>query len=167
VGEANAYDQTLDAGQYFVIVDSAAARHFGRFRLNSRVEDPQAAERLCRTAPVLVSGRTVSGTTAGGTDRFQATCAGGARSPENLYRLNVTRRSRVRLTLSAQFDGALYLRQQCAQQSTERACNDDSTDPQHSLIETVLTPGQYTVFVDGYGQNNGGTYTLETEVTPQ
>ncbi len=167
VGEANAYDQTLDAGQYFVIVDSAAARHFGRFRLNSRVEDPQAAERQCRTAPVLVSGRTVSGTTAGGTDRFQATCAGGARSPENLYRLNVTRRSRVRLTLSAQFDGALYLRQQCAQQSTERACNDDSTDPQHSLIETVLTPGQYTVFVDGYGQNNGGTYTLETEVTPQ
>lgn len=167
VGEANAYDQTLDAGQYFVIVDSAAARHFGRFRLNARVEDPQAAERLCRTAPLLVSGRTVSGTTANGTDRFQATCAGAARSPENLYRLNLTRRSRVRLTLSAQFDGALYLRQQCTQQSTERACNDDSTDPQHSLIETELPPGQYTVFVDGYGQNNSGTYTLETEVTPQ
>ncbi len=167
VGEANAFDQILDAGQWFVIVDSAAPRRFGRFRLNASVEDPQAAERLCRTAPVLASGRTVNGTTAGGTDRFQATCAGGARSPENLYRLNLTRRSRVRLNLSAQFDGALYIRQTCAQQATERACNDDSTDPQHSLIETVLPPGQYTVFVDGYGQNNSGTYTLETEISPQ
>ncbi len=167
VGSARAYDHVLDAGQYYIIVDSAAARHFGRFRLNSSVEDPQAAERLCRSAPLLASGRTVNGTTAGGTDRFQATCAGGAHSPENLYRLNLTRRSRVRLTLSAQFDGALYLRQTCTQQATERACNDDSTDPQHSLIETVLPPGQYTVFVDGYGQNNSGTYTLETEITPQ
>lgn len=167
VGNAQAYDQTLDAGTYFVVVDSAAARRFGRFRLNSSVEDPQAAERACRAAPLLASGRTVNGTTAGGTDRFQATCAGGARSPENLYRLNLTRRSRVRLTLSAQFDGALYIRQQCTLQTSERACNDDSTDPQHSLIETVLPAGQYTVFVDGFGQNNSGTYTLETEVTPQ
>ncbi len=167
VGENNAFDQTLDAGQYYVIVDSAAGRRFGRFRLNSRVEDPQAAERMCRTAPLLASGRTVTGNTSNGTDRFQATCAGGARSPENLYRLNLARRSRVRLTLSAQFDGALYIRQQCTQQSSERACNDDSTDPQHSLIETVLPAGQYTVFVDGYGQNNSGSYTLETQVTPQ
>lgn len=165
VGEANAYDEVLAPGQYFVIVDSAAPRRFGRFRLNARVEDPAAAERLCRQAPALVSGRTVSGTTANGTDRFQATCAGNARSPENLYRLVLARQSRVRLALSAQYDAALYIRQSCLQQSSERACNDDSTDPQHSLIETTLPAGTYTVFVDGYGANNSGTYTLETQIS--
>jgi hypothetical protein len=165
VGQNNAYDQMLDPGQYFVVVDSASPRHFGRFRLHATLEDPQAAERICRTAPLLVSGRTVNGTTANGTDRFQATCAGGAQSPENVYRLVIVRRSRVRLALTAQFDGALYLRQTCMQQSTERACNDDSTDPQHSLIETTLNPGTYSVFVDGYGATNSGTYTLETTVS--
>ncbi len=165
VGENNAYDEVLAPGTYYVIVDSAAPRRFGRFRLNSRVEDPAATERLCRTAPVLVSGRSVSGSTAGGTDRFQATCAGNARSPENLYRLVLARQSRVRLALSAQYDAALHLRQSCLQQSTERACNDDSTDPQHSLIETTLPAGTYTVFVDGYGANNSGSYTLETQIS--
>ena len=129
------------------------------------MEDPAAAERACRAARPLVSGRSVSGNTSGGTDRFQATCAGGARNPENLYRLTLTRQSRVRLSLSAQYDGALFIRQNCMQQSTERACNDDSTDPQHSLIETTLPAGTYTVFVDGYGNNNAGQYTLETQIS--
>jgi hypothetical protein len=165
ISEATAYDETLAPGQYFVIVDSAAPRRFGRFRLQARVEDPAAAERACRTAPVLVSGRTVSGTTSGGTDRFQATCAGGAHNAENLYRLVLARPSRVRLSLTAQYDGALFIRQSCMLQSSERACNDDSTDPQHSLIETTLPAGTYTVFVDGYGNNNAGAYTLETQIS--
>ena len=136
-----------------------------RFRPQARVEDPAAAERACRAARPLVSGRTVTGTTVGGTDRFQATCAGGARNPENLYRLVLPRQSRVRLALTAQYDAALFIRQDCLQQSTERACNDDSTDPQHSLIETTLPAGTYTVFVDGFGNNNAGQYTLETQIT--
>jgi len=165
VSEATAYDETLPPGQYFVIVDSAAPRRFGRFRLQARVENPAVTEQVCRAARPLVSGRTVSGNTSGGTDRFQATCAGGARSPEHLYRLVLTRQSRVRLALSAQYDAALYIRQDCMQQATERACNDDSTDPQHSLIETTLPAGTYTVFVDGYGNNNAGQYTLETQIS--
>ncbi|MBK6534521.1 MAG: hypothetical protein IPF99_34695 [Deltaproteobacteria bacterium] len=165
ISEATAYDETLAPGQYYVVVDSAAPRRFGRFRLQARVEDPAAAERACRAARPLVSGRTVSGNTSGGTDRFQATCAGGAHNAENLCRLVLARQSRVRLSLTAQYDGALYIRQQCTLQTSERACNDDSTDPQHSLIETVLPAGQYTVFVDGFGQNNSGAYTLETQIS--
>ncbi len=52
VGEQGAFDQVLDAGTYFVVVDSAQPRAFGRFRLNARLEDAALAERLCRTAPL-------------------------------------------------------------------------------------------------------------------
>ncbi len=165
-GEARAYDQVLDPGQYYVVVDSASPRRFGRFRLNARLDDPQALERACRTAPLLVPGRQVTGTTAG-TDRFQATCAGSARSPENLYRLVVRARSNVRVALSTpNHDGALYIRSTCTDASTERACNDDAADTRHSLIETQLDPGTYTVFVDGFSSGNAGAYTLDVQVTP-
>lgn len=170
LGANRAYDQILDPGDYFVIVDSAAPRRFGRFRLNSRVESAAEVERLCRTAPLLVPGRTVTGTTAGGTDRFQASCAGGARSPERLYRLVVRRRSAVRVSVTSTtsgYDPAVFIRQTCAQASTERGCNDDAGDVQHSQVEATLDPGTYTVFVDGYAGNNSGTFSLECQVTPQ
>ena len=170
LGEARAFDQVLDPGNYYVIVDSAAPRRFGRFRLNSRVESAAEVERLCRTAPLLVPGRTVTGTTVGGTDRFQASCAGGARSPENLYRLVVRRRSAVRVSVTSTtngYDPAVFLRQTCAQSTTERGCNDDAGDVQHSQVEATLEPGTYTVFVDGYANTNSGTYSLECQVTPQ
>ncbi len=170
LGEARAFDQVLDPGNYYVIVDSAAPRRFGRFRLNSRVESAAEVERVCRTAPLLVPGRTVTGTTAGGTDRFQASCAGGARSPENLYRLVVRRRSAVRVSVTSTtsgYDPAVFIRQTCAQSSTERGCNDDAGDVQHSQVEATLDPGTYTVFVDGYANHNSGAYSLECQVTPQ
>lgn len=170
MGASRGFDQILDPGAYFVIVDSAAPRRFGRFRLNSRVESAAEVERLCRTATLLVPGRTVTGTTAGGTDRFQATCAGGARSPERLYRLVVRRRSAVRVSVTSTtsgYDPAVYIRQTCATASTERACNDDAGDVQHSQVEATLDPGTYTVFVDGFSGNNSGTFSLECQVTPQ
>jgi len=170
IGEARAYDQVLDPGNYYVIVDSAAPRRFGRFRLNSHVESAAEVERLCRTAPLLVPGRTVTGTTVGGTDRFQASCAGGARSPENLYRLVVRRRSAVRVSVTSTtngYDPAVFIRQTCAQSNTERGCNDDAGDVRHSQVEATLEPGTYTVFVDGYANRNSGAYSLECQVTPQ
>jgi hypothetical protein len=106
----------------------------------------------------------------GGTDRFQASCAGGARSPENLYRLVVRRRSAVRVSVTSTtngYDPAVFLRQTCAQSTTERGCNDDAGDVQHSQVEATLEPGTYTVFVDGYANTNSGTYSLECQVTPQ
>lgn len=169
MGEGRGIDQVLDAGRYFIIVDSSTPRAFGRFRINARIENVQEMERLCRTAPLLVPGRTVTGTTSG-PDRFQASCAGGARSSENLYRLVLRRRSHVRLALSSTtpgYDAAIYIRQTCTNPSTERACNDDAGDQQHSLIDTDLDAGTYTVFVDGFSANNAGGYSLETQVSPR
>jgi hypothetical protein len=170
IGEDNAVDAVLDRGTYYVVVDSAQARAFGRYRLATRIEDIAALERVCRAATPLRSGQTVTGTISGD-DRFQSTCAGGSHNPENLYRLNIRRRSFVRLALTAtspNYDPSIYLRANCSDPSTERACNDDVPgDTRHSLIETTLEPGTYTVFVDGFGQHSTGSYSLETTINPQ
>jgi hypothetical protein len=167
--EDGALEAVVERGTYYVVVDSAAPREFGRFRLASRVEDLTALERACRAAPVLRNRQTVTGTTSGD-DRFHSSCAGSSRSPENLYRLVIRRRSMVRLALSttaSNYDPSLYLRRDCLDATTEVSCNDDAGDVQHSLIETTLEPGTYTVFVDGFSQRNAGPYSLEVTITPQ
>lgn len=169
VGEDHAFERILDRGQYYVVVDSASARAFGRFRLRAQVDDIATFERACRAAPMLQPGRVVTGNTSGGQDRFQASCAGHARSPENLYRLRITRRSLVRLELQSttpNYDAAIYIRANCLDPSTERDCNDDAGDTQHSRIETTLEPGTYTVYVDGFSSNNQGGYSLQVTVNP-
>lgn len=166
VGTANAIDQTLERGQYFVVVDSTQPRAFGRFTLHSELQDTTEMERACRAARPLVSGRTVRGTTAGA-DHFNSnTCAGGSHSAENLYRLTIRQRSHVRIALeTTAHDGSLYLRRDCMQAPTEVACNDDAGDTRHSLIEQELDPGTYTVFVDGYSNGNVGAYELTATVS--
>jgi hypothetical protein len=103
----------------------------------------------------------------GETDRFQATCAGGATSPDRVYRLTIRRRSTVRISSEqAEWDGAIYLRSDCTDAATELGCNDDAGDNRHSMIETELDPGTYYVFMDGFSSGSEGTYTLDVEVTP-
>lgn len=170
VGSDNAVDAVLERGTYYAIVDSAQPRAFGRYRLTAHIEDLAALERVCRTAPALHPGHTVTGTTAGD-DRFQSSCAGGSHNAENLYRLALRRRSLVRLALTSTttgYDPSIYVRSNCTDPGTERACNDDVPgDTRHSLVETTLDAGSYTVFVDGFGNHNAGGYSLEVTVTPQ
>ncbi|MEI8256343.1 MAG: hypothetical protein WCJ30_11785, partial [Deltaproteobacteria bacterium] len=170
IGDDNAVDAVLDRGTYYVVVDSAQPRAFGRFKLTARIEDLAALDRVCRAAPALRTGQTVTGTTAGD-DRFQSTCAGGSHNPENLYRVVLRRRSFVRLALTsttAGYDPSIYLRSNCTDISTERACNDDVPgDTRHSLVEATLDAGTYTVFVDGFGTHNAGAYSLEVTINPQ
>lgn len=167
IGDDAPLDAVLTAGTYYVVVEAARARAFGRFTLNASLEDSAAAERACRTARVLTPGRTVTGTTAG-TDMFQASCAGSARSPENLYRLVLRRRQHVRLEVTStnpSYDPAIYLRATCTDQSTERACVDDTNGTTNAVIEEDLDAGTYTVFVDGFSNGNAGPYTLRADVT--
>jgi hypothetical protein len=171
IDDDHALEATLERGQYYVVVDSASPRAFGQFKLRARLEDLTALDRACRAnVPALRNHQTVTGTTSGD-DHFQSSpsCAGGSRSPENLYRLVVRRRSFVRLGLTSTshgYDPSIYVRSNCGDPHTEVACNDDAGDQVHSLIETTLDAGTYTVFVDGYSSNNHGTYSLEVTVNP-
>lgn len=161
---AAALDVTVDAGTYYLVVDGARAGQFGAVQVNVQLDDMVALDRMCRQAPLLRVGQHVSGSTAASTDRFQASCADGAMSADELYRIQLTRRSLVKLSLSSDYDAALYLRRDCTQQSTELACNDDSSDNRHSYVETTLDRGTYYVIVDGFRTGNQGTFGLDYQV---
>lgn len=157
-------EAVVQPGNYFLIVDGPRPNAFGQSDIDLQFDDLAALDRACRSAPMLRPGRTVNGTTMNGQDRFQATCAGNARSNDVVYRLRLTRRQIVRLNMSSDYDGALHLRRDCADGASEIACNDDQPDNRHSYIEQTLDPGTYFVVVDGFAQGNLGTYTLDVQV---
>ncbi len=156
---------TLGRGRYFLVIDGERPDAFGAANVEVNITDIAALERSCRRAPMLRPGRTVNGNTTNEQDNFQASCAGGAASNDVLYRLRVARRSVVRIDLSADYDAALHLRRDCADQSTEVACNDDHQDNRHSRIESTLDAGTYFVIVDGFRAGNAGSYSLEVDVS--
>ncbi len=158
-------DQTLAAGTYYLIVDGADQNAFGAAAVHVQVDDMSALEASCRAAPLIRPGHQVVGTTTGSTDRFQATCAGGAMSPDQIYRLQIRRRSTVRITSEqTDWDGAIYVRGDCTDQTSELACNDDAGDNRHSMLETKLEPGTYYVFMDGFASGNQGAFTIDVDV---
>jgi len=157
-------DVAVDPGTYYLVVDGARAGQFGAVQVDVQVEDLAALDRLCRQAPLLRPGTPVSGSTATGTNRFEASCADGAQSADEVYRIQLARRSLVKLSLSSDYDAALHLRRDCTQASTELACNDDSSDNRHAYLETTLDRGTYYVIVDGFRTGNQGTFRLDYEV---
>ena len=164
-GSGTPIDQTLAAGTYYLVVDGADQNAFGQASLQVQLDDLSALEASCRAAPMIRPGHQITGDTRPSTDRFQATCAGGANSPDLIYRLQIRRRSTVRITSEQQdWDGAIYVRGDCTDISTEVACNDDAGDNRHSMLETELDPGTYYVFVDGYSTGSAGEFSLDVDV---
>ncbi|MCX7808804.1 MAG: hypothetical protein N2515_09355, partial [Deltaproteobacteria bacterium] len=158
-------DQTLTPGTYYLVVDGAIPQAFGEVTLNVRWNDLGQAERLCQNAPLIQPRRQVRGDTRGEGDHFQSSCGGQGSSPDKVYKLQIRRRSFVRISSEQQdWDGVLHLRRDCLDPMTELGCNDDAGDSTHSMIETILEPGTYYVFVDGYGSNSAGLFTLDVEV---
>lgn len=163
---ATEIDQTLAAGTYYLVVDGLRSDAFGASTMDVRLDDLGALDAACRAAPLVRPGTQIEGDTTGGTDRFQATCAGGAASADLVYRLVIRRTSTVRISSeTTSWDGAIYIRSDCTDPTTERGCNDDAGDNRHSMIETELEAGTYYVFVDGFSSGNAGEFTLDVDVT--
>ena len=160
-------DATVGRGTYYVVLDGGRADAFGSAKVTVQVDDLAALNAMCRRAPRIRPGQTISGSTASESDDFQATCAGGAQSNDLVYRLTLRRRQIVRATMESDYDGALHIRRDCADQSTEIMCNDDLAegDNRHSLLETTLDAGTYFVIVDGFAAGNAGTFTLDVETS--
>lgn len=162
-----AIDETLAPGTYYLVVDGESGDSFGVAELSINLVDLDALAQVCRSAPLLRPGTQTRGDTSSSSDRFQASCAGGARSADLVYRLEIRRRSFVRIASEQTgFDGALYLRRDCLDMSSELGCNDDVGDTRHSMVETTLDRGTYYVFVDGWASGNQGPFTLDVDVQP-
>ncbi|MGF1466881.1 MAG: hypothetical protein ACFCGT_12180 [Sandaracinaceae bacterium] len=158
-------DVTLDPGRYYLVVDGFGDSA-GTYELQVTTVGVQSLAQLCGQAASLSPGQAVTGTTVGAADSFQASCAGNAQSPERLYSLDVSTRSRVRVRMQSTHDGALYLRSSCLDPTTEVACNDDHRDTNHSMITATVAPGTYFVFADGYAGSSQGDYSMQADLAP-
>jgi hypothetical protein len=172
---AEAIDDVLQPGTYFLTVDGATPASFGKFELEYHVQDVSAQETACKSAPTLVSGQTVNGSTKGAPNRFETSCGGDARygtSGDRIHKIVLTQRSSVLLVLTTVgWDGVLAIRRACLDptgssgpHASEVACNNDAEDAQHSRISTTLDPGTYFVVVDGF-RSTEGAYTLSYTAT--
>jgi hypothetical protein len=107
-------------------------------------------------APIRIGAGEYTGSTTHGESENEGQCANSA-ARELVYRLDLTSRQNVTIDVTTQrFDSVLYVRKgECADDSAEVACNDDSPNQHRSRIDTVLDAGTYFVFVDGYGSDGG------------
>jgi hypothetical protein len=153
-------DVVLERGTHYVVVDGQRPDAFGAVQLDVTATDVVALERECESAPILVPGRTISGTTEGRPDAFRASCAGEAQSGDVVYRIRLKKRSHVEVNVSTSYDAALHLRRSCLDDASEIDCNDDHGDNRHSRVEATLEPGTYYVVVDGFRTGNEGSYEL-------
>jgi hypothetical protein len=157
----------LTPGTYFLVVDGARRDTVGSTNLRYELVDIGPLDAVCSDAPVLAAGETTRSTTTG-TSRFEASCGEGARGPERIFSLRVRERSRVEISVEAEFDSVLYVRRDCVDPGTTVDCNDDAGDSNHSALDLELEPGTYYVFVDGYGEGGeSGPFTIRAEVTPR
>lgn len=154
---------TLDAGTYFAVVDGYREQA-GSFDVIVSVTEAPSVTAVCTDAPLLTAGQAQRSSTAGVPDSFQATCAGNARAPDRVFKINAAQASRLRVRQQSSYDGALHLRRTCEDLSSEIACNDDFGDSHHSMLSGMLTPGDYYLIVDGYGGSEAGDFELTTEL---
>lgn len=123
----------------------------------------------CGTAASIFASGTFFGDTTGHTNNTEGSCGGGA--GEAVFRLVLFEPSRVILTSTgSSFDSVLYVRSGSCTLGQELACDDDSGGSWSSLIElTLLQPGTYFVFLDGYtidpfGGPNEGPWQLNVDI---
>ena len=106
----------------------------------------------------------ISGITRGTSTIPSASCSSSASGPENVYRLTITATTGVILdtdNAATTFDTVLSIRRTCGDLATDVACDDDSgnTPANSSIVRTALSPGSYSVIVDGYS-GGAGNYVL-------
>lgn len=166
-GGANAsmVSLALDAGSYFLVVDGYSSES-GRFELKAQLREAMSLEQLCNAAQLVTPGQDVSGDTAGGLDNFQASCAENARSPDEVYKINVSEPSRLRVRQQSVHDGALHVRSSCQEQSSELGCNDDYLTKETSVLTAVIGAGDAYLITDGYKPGEGGSYSFRAEIAP-
>jgi hypothetical protein len=164
-------DDVLAPGTYFVAVDGSSEEALGRFTFAFSLHDLTAQGGACQSAPTLVEGKTVSGTTIGAGDKFAVSCASGeASGADRAYRIVLSRRTRVHLSLTApSFNAAIALRKACADstggaRAAELVCEADSDVGQRTVIDRTLEAGTYWVVIDGQTPTDQGPFTLDYKV---
>lgn len=97
------------------------------------------------------------------TNTGEGTCGGNGRDTVYAFELEVPTRMVAR---GSNQDAVLHLRSNnCSSQRNEIACNDDAEGPVRtdSLLDELLAPGRYFLFMDNFSRRNGGPFELILE----
>jgi hypothetical protein len=149
----------LDVGSYAVFADSSGREQTdGRFTLLAETSPPQgtgAPGDSCSDALPLASGK-VDGDTFASRDDVLGTC-GGAGAPDEVYRVDIARRSRITARMARQEGHHVFLlTRACGDRSAEMACG--------TAIDQTVAPGTYWLAVDGATASDFGRYEFEARV---
>lgn len=163
--------RNLDPGDHYLIVEAASSAPFtietATFPPTVPIE--AVGNGVCSQAMTVpsVGGVFVGDTTREASD-YEATCGGGAFSPDAVFRVQLARPARVRAFLSADFDAVLYRIADFGSDSCasvpDAACDDDSGGGTNSLLDENLEAGSFFYVVDGYGFGNQGSYVLDIAI---
>lgn len=150
----------LVAGQsVVVIVDGYGAAATGNFQLTvDRAPQPCSASPLGSVAPV-----STSGTTEGGTELFEGSCAGGP-GPEKVYSWVAPSAGTYTFdTTQSQVDTVLYVFDDPSCLGVELGCNDDADGQSGSRLSLALAAGQEVAIVVDTASGSSGAFTLSIE----
>ncbi len=124
-------------------------------------------------SPRLIGGSgSYTGDTTGNSGDYKGSCGGDA--GEAVFYIVLTEPSRLHIdTVGTSFDSTLYVRQGSCESGRELGCDDDSGGFEWSaaLDFTILYPGTYFIFVDGFtvdpqGGPNEGPFILNVDLEP-
>jgi hypothetical protein len=119
----------------------------GFLSLSWRTGD-QKIEPIRRQSFSSAATRVFTGTTAGLTDDYQASCGGGARGADAVYKLRVEEPTRLKLAATGGFAPVLHLRDGSTT-AGEVACSATGA------VDVTVGPGAYLVVVDGQAGASG------------
>jgi hypothetical protein len=159
----NALDTNpLEAGTYFLVVDSDAAQAKGNFNLTlSATPAPLPVNDTCEDAMELVlgaNGEAVhSGTNLYALDQYKGLCpAALSGGPDTVYHFIAGTGQTLNVTVDAEFETILYVMTLgCGEGGVPLACNAGG-----SLAIPGLAGGDYWLFVDGAQEKAWGSYEL-------
>jgi hypothetical protein len=147
----------LDPGAYTVFADSAEKGSHGRYVIQAELTSETGAgirgDSCADAITIVPNEKAVEGDTFEAKDDISARCAG-AGAPDALYRFEVTHRSRVTARFTAEEGEHVFvLARSCTDRASELACA--------STIDEVLSPGTYSLAVDGTPRGPFGRYTFQ------
>lgn len=158
-------ERVVDPGKYFVFVDGYN-EDAGSFKLTLTTSQVLSLGQECQKAQLLAVGAPAQGTTEGRVDDASASCGGGAEGGDVPWRVDVSSRSRVRLTEHA--DGmspVVHLRHACAEEDSEIACGEAGVGVHDAAVVRTLEAGSYTAFADARDRDAAGPYWLQLETS--
>ncbi|MBI2378135.1 MAG: hypothetical protein HYV07_29300 [Deltaproteobacteria bacterium] len=171
-GEDNGNPEVVDytaaaAGEYFIVVDGYNGAG-GPYELVVDINSAPVGNDRCEGAIDATAGGTFAGDTSPATADYTPSAAGctqyAERGKDVTYSVALAAGERLRASLDAPWDAALYVVSNCASIDTTCGAGSDAGNPE-AVDFSAPSAGTYFLIVDGY-EASAGSYELTVSISP-